>query len=223
MNQTDMFIRIVEAGTTPMAPNKDGLFNANQVAVLADKRNCLIEKAGEYGIDIKFPVGDGKWTSKTITATDKELWHPINIFRSCRESAGKPHYDGRTKAKLKNPGNLNEALIAEILGADGVKPYLSRHAQKSIDGEVFGEPGDWTWTMLHVITARKGGHGPTQEYRRALRSLDDAGLIRLQLGTRMGFGTATFEWMPLAYLAAPEKPKMPSVDSDYLCDIMALS
>ena len=40
--------------------------------------------------------------------------------------------------------------------------------------------------------------------RRAVRALEDAGLMRIKLGPRGGMATAKFEWLPRAYLA-PER------------------
>jgi hypothetical protein len=94
-------------------------------------------------------------------ATDKGLWHPVNIFRACREAAGQPHYEiDYGKAKIKNPGNLNEVLIAQIIGSDGVRPYLSRPTKyftdhrvtDTTDGETIekfkGQIGGWTFPMF---------------------------------------------------------------------------
>lgn len=132
--QTEMFIRLVLLGGIPMEPNEHGLFTVKQVAVLASKRGCRIHEAGDFVIEIEHPgQGRGKWTRATITAHDRGLWPPVNIFRACREAAGQPHYGvNQATAKIKNPGNLDEVRIAEIVGADGVRPYLSRPGQYEI-------------------------------------------------------------------------------------------
>jgi hypothetical protein len=46
------------------------------------------------------------------------------------------------------------------------------------------------------------------DYRRVDRILDDAGLLKLTTGPRGGFGTATFEWFPLAFLQPIERPAL---------------
>jgi hypothetical protein len=237
MDQTEMFNRIAIRGDVPMAPNQHGLFNVEQVAVLAYKRGCSIKKAGHYAIELKcIPLRQYEWSYATITATDKELWHPVNIFRACREAAGKPYYEVDVKAaKITNPRNLNEVLIAQILAADGVKPYLSQRMEHDVchyeqipefwQGpantlfkkhvrakfpESFGQMkvkavrGDWTKSMTCVMCQRRDAS--SSEYRRALYALSEGGLIDLKLGNRQGIGTATFEWMPLAYLTAVEAP-----------------
>jgi hypothetical protein len=255
--QTEMFIRLVGLGGIPMSRNANGLFIVDQVAVLASKRGCLIHKAGDYSIEIKHPGKlKGQFTNASIMATDKGLWHPVAIFRACREAAGQPHHEiDYAKAKIKNPGNLDEVLIAEIIGADGVRAYLSRPGQYRFDelgihrppnvvdlrdlrnafGHLMfddlprGEVGSWTWPMLNIVSVSHVNYGrqpynpgKSHHYRRAIRALDDAGLLKLTVGARGSFGTATFEWLPAAYLAV-EAPKLDHADSEYLTDLMALS
>jgi len=253
--QTEMFLRLVELGEIPMEPNVNGLFTVDQVAVLASKRDCLIHKAGHYTIEIKHPGKlKGQFTNASIMAHDKGLWHPVNIFRACREAARQPHYEiDYAKAKIKNPGNLDEVRIASVIGADGVRPYLSgtgqyrtgtfnemvlrptNGAQRIPRGVIITVGGDelktakaggWTWPMAAIMMRDAIGQlnnaGKSYKYRRALRALDDAGLLKLTLGPRGGFGTATFEWLPAAYLAV-EAPKLDHADSEYLSDLMAVS
>jgi hypothetical protein len=253
--QTEIFTRLALSGTVPMTPNEHGLFTVDQVAVLASKRACSIHKAGDYSIEIKHP---GKltteWKHAKIMATDKGLWHPVQIFRGCREAAGKPSYEvNQATAKIKNPGGLNEVLIAEIIGADGVRPYLSRPSQYWVhenggqyhtpptgqmrqliaagyagvgeNGMGRADAGNWTWPMLAIMLHVPSDlAGKSYDYRRAVRTLEDAGLINLTLGARGGFGTAWFEWYPRAYLQPIErKETLHHADSEFLTDLMAVS
>jgi hypothetical protein len=252
--QTEMFIRLVGLGDIPMRPNANGLFTVDQVALLASKRGCLIHKAGDYSIEIKHPGKlKGQFTNASIMATDKGLWHPVAIFRACREAAGQPHYEvDCAKAKIRNLNNLNEVLIAQIIGADGVRAYLSRPGQYEVEHKNNGQfaqyhnplhaadivlrdvfvamgnttpkavAGDWTWPMFCIMHRTIQGAGRSYDYRRAVRTLDDAGLLKLTVGPRGGFGTATFEWLPPAYLAV-EAPKLDHADSEFLTDLMAVS
>jgi hypothetical protein len=263
------------------------LFTVGQVAVLASKRGCSIKKAGDYAIELQCRVsgalkgltpfspdelavvskmwgpgsaaaaGSGEWSYASIMAHDKGLWHPVSIFRACREAAGQPHYEvNQSTAKIKNPGGLNEVLIAQIVGADGVRPYLSKqgkyhfkagengHGQYhnpadavalhmfingydvAFDYEVpKAETGAWTWPLFAIMCGASGqlrGAGRSYDYRRAVRTLDDAGLLKLTVGPRGGFGTATFQWLPAAYLAV-EAPKLDHADAEFLTDLMAVS
>jgi hypothetical protein len=253
--QTEMFIRLVLLGEIPMAPNANGLFTVDQVAALASKRGCSIHKAGDITIEIKHPgQGRGQWKHASIIAHDRGLWHPVNIFRACRQAARQPHYEiDYAKAKIKNPDNLDEVRIAQVVGADGVRPYLSRPSKYSSDDFGVVEParngvvravwtpgagpvqnieipnadaGNWTWPMLCIMAADRGAAagGKSSDYRRALRALDDAGLLKLTVGPRGGFGTATFEWLPLAFLQPIERPapELDPVDVEALNELAAV-
>jgi hypothetical protein len=187
-------------------------------------------------------------------ATDRGLWSPVNIFRACREAPGQPHYEiAYAKAKIKNPGGLDEIWIAEIIGADGVRRYLSRPGQYEVEHRDNGQfamyhnplhandhlikeafvamgnttpkaaTGDWTWPMFCIMHRTIKGAGKSYEYRRAIRALDDAGVLKLIIGPRGGFGTATFKWLPLAYLVLIErKQTLDPVDDEALADLGAL-
>jgi hypothetical protein len=254
--QTEMFVRLVELGDVPMAANANGLFTVEQVAVLASTRGCVIHKAGDYAIEIKFPGKHrGQWTHAAIMATDRGLWHPVKIFRACREAAGQPHYEiDYARAKIRNLNNLDEIRIAEIIGADGVRAYLSRPGQYEVEHKDNGQfaqyhnplhgadiialrevfvtmgnttpkavAGDWTWPMFCIMHRTIKGAGRSYDYRRAVRALNDAGLLKLTVGPRGGFGTATFGWLRLAYLAPIEAPKLDPVDGEFLTELMAAS
>jgi hypothetical protein len=216
--QTEMFLRLVELGEVPMAPNANGLFTVDQVAALASKRGCSIHKAGDITIEIKHPgQGRGQWKHAKIMATDRGLWHPVQIFRACREANGKPHYEvDSAKTKIQNPGGLNEMLIAQILAADGVKPYLTRrtehivcHAERANDFWA-AEPADnfQRYIRSHFpghcgdirVMALPGDYSwsmirilfrlrrafESSECRRALYALSEAGLINLTFQHRFG-------------------------------------
>jgi hypothetical protein len=60
------------------------------------------------------------------------------------------------------------------------------------------------------------------QYCRPNDTLDDAGLLKLTVGQRGGFETATFQWLPAAYLAV-SAPKLDHADAEYLSDLMAVS
>jgi hypothetical protein len=234
--QLAMFKRIADGD---FRPNENGLFDIAQVAHLVTKRGCRIIDAGDYSCDIHRGLYRPKIGEKRVTASimahDKGLWHPVNIFRACRQAAGQPHYEiDYGRARIKNPGGLNEVLIAQVVGADGVRPYLSRPSRyftdqritDTTDGDTIetfkGPVGGWTFPMFSLFNPWVNQRGKSCDYRRAVRALDDAGLLKLTVGPRGGFGTATFEWLPAAYLAV-EAPKLDHADSEFLTDLMAVS
>jgi hypothetical protein len=230
------------------------LFTIDQVAHLAAKRGCNTYDKDAYGCT----VARGK-KSETIMATDAHLWSPVKIFRGCREVVGQPSYEiDYAKAKIKNPGNLDEVRIAEIIGADGVRPYLSRPGQYNFKAGENGqgqyhnpadavalhmvvnsygvtfdhavpkaETGAWTWPLFAIMCGASGqlrDAGKSYDYRRAVRALDDAGLLKLTVGPRGGFGTAKFEWLPLAYLQPIErKQEMAAADAEALAAFEAIA
>jgi hypothetical protein len=250
--QLAMFKRIADGD---FRPNENGLFDIAQVAHLVAKRDCKVIDVGDYSCTIGCSKNKTKWQLRTVSivAQDRGLWHPVNIFRACREAAGRPHYEiDYAKAKIRNLNNLNEVLIAEIIGADGVRAYLSRPGQYEVEHKDNGQfaqyhnplpaadidlremfvamgnttpkavAGDWTWPMFCIMHRTIKGAGKSYDYRRAVRALDDAGLLKLTVGPRGGFGTATFKWLLAAYLVTVERP-LANADSDCLCDVMAVS
>jgi hypothetical protein len=243
--QTEMFIRRALTGDVQMTPNKDGLFTADQVAVLVAKRYCNIHMVEDYRIDIKCKVR-GEWMPAKIMATDKGLWSPIEIFRACTEAAGKKIYIVGPDAKISNPFRddlrLNECMIASVVGAAGVNPYLTRAAQYQVchrEGiaefwqgpkenlfqahirdrfpEYFGQirvkAAAGDWTLpMLMVMCQSRKAAKSSDYRKALYALSEAGLIKLTMGGRYGIGTATFDWLEPAYLAP--RPRFDAVEDE---------
>jgi hypothetical protein len=78
-----------------------------------------------------------------------------------------------------------------------VRPYLSK---KGKWGVLAGNP---TWAFMCVLNMPDDWKAKTGDYdvRRGLRALEDAGLVRIELGPRGGMATARVEWLPRAFLA----------------------
>jgi hypothetical protein len=246
--QTEIsFIRLVEAGGVPMAPDANGLFTVDQVAVLAAKRWCNIHKVEDYAIEIKCKVR-GEWKSDRIDATQKGLWLPVEIFTACTKAAGKKVYvvdlNREFSNPLRNDRPLNEGLIASIVGAAGVNPYLTRAAKYPVC-HLEGVPEFWQgpiknlfqahirdqfreffghtvvkaaagdWTLpMLMVMCQSRNAARSSDYRKSLYALNEAGLIELTMGGRHGIGTATFEWTELAYLQP--RQRLDSADLDAL-------
>jgi hypothetical protein len=62
------------------------------------------------------------------------------------------------------------------------------------------------------------GSGKSYDYRRAVRTLEASGLIKRALGPRGSFETATYEWLPLAFLPPPT-PTHDSADAQALAEM----
>jgi hypothetical protein len=77
--------------------------------------------------------------------------------------------------------------IANIAGADGLRPYLSKRAGP-------------TWAFKSVLlSASPAQVDQSYHWRRAVRALEDFGLLSIKLGPRRGLATATLTWTPRAY------------------------
>ncbi|MHC2576572.1 hypothetical protein ACVI1J_001716 [Bradyrhizobium diazoefficiens] len=204
-------------------PDADGLFDAEGVAIICDRRQCHFEVAGELFGTVQF-----KEASVPLTAIAPGRWDPVAALSACTKAHGNRAYEvDYAAAKPTNPGGLDEIGIARVVGADGLRPYLSKKGRyfeaaygvwapverplETEQGfrEAFrvsaGKP-TWAFRKLFDGFAPDGRHRFTGDYRvrRALRGLEDAGLVRIELGPRGGMATAKVTWLPRAYLA-PER------------------
>jgi hypothetical protein len=121
------------------------------------------------------------------------------------------------KSCPENPSGLDELRIAGIVGADGIRPYRSRH------GGTRTCAFQWVLEISDPETAERAARARlTSDYsvRRALRALEDAGLVRIELGPRGGMATAKVEWLPRTFLAAGS---FAHADEEALAEIGALA
>lgn len=204
---------------SPPVPDTDGLFDAEGVAVICGRRQCHFEVAGELFGTVQF-----RETRVPLTAIAPGKWDPIAILSACtRAHGGKVFEVDYATAKPTNPGGLDELRIAAVLGADGLRPYLSKTARYFEGDHGLWAPvrnpaetelvsfrrataGKPTWAFKCVINMPDDGVPKAGGYslRRALRALEDAGLMSIQLGPRGGMATARCTWTARAFLA-PER------------------
>lgn len=210
----------------PPVPDADGLFDVDGVAIICGRRQCAVEPDGELFATVQFNE-----TKIKVTAIAPGRWDPVAILSACTKAHGNRVYavDYET-AKPTNPNGLDELRIARVVGADGIRPYLSRKSRyaglegDSVRGPLIMPPrqhvlpdtlrqvlpGHMTWSFRCVMQKDYGPDGHwlprTSDYnvRRALRALEDAGLVHIELGPRGGMATAKVTWLPRAYLA-PER------------------
>jgi hypothetical protein len=74
------------------------------------------------------------------------------------------------------------------------------------DNIPFAAPGDPTWAFLQMMRAvGSDSCGPINSYevRRAIRAVEDAGLVRIVPGSRGGFTKAVITWTERAHLPPP--------------------
>jgi hypothetical protein len=193
---------------SPPVPDQDGFFDAAGVVVICGRRQCDVEFSGEFAATVARDADDKKIP---LTAIAPGRWDPVSILSACtishnnRVSKVNPH-----KARFTNPSGLDELKIASIVGADGVVPYRLR-------GFAYVGPkaGDATYAFEQIVFAEQKNTG-NYSVRRALRALEDVGLVSIKLGSRGGMATAKFTWTPLAYLPAPTLRQTPTAYDDEL-------
>lgn len=184
--------------SSPPQPDRDGLFDADGVTIIAGRRQCAVEVAGDLFVDIQF-----KETKIRVTAIAPGRWDAVAVLSACTRAHGNRAYEvDYATAKPTNPNGLDELRIAAIVAADGLRPFLSKR------------PSAATWAFRKVTDAwsspkfgfreyPNGCHSLMRDYRvrRAMRALEDAGLVHIELGPRGGMATAKVTWLPRAYLA----------------------
>jgi hypothetical protein len=165
------------------------------------------------------------------------LWDPVSIVSACTRARGLQVFEvDRSTAKPKNEGRLDEIKIARICGADGLRPYLSRKSNLiQRNAENFappnlgvmvarGVPGGQTWSFQQVLWSERNDDARANSYawRKAVRTLQDVGLLDVTPGPRSGLVRAVCRWTPLAYL--PEIAPAPMEihpDDDHALDCLA--
>ena len=225
---------------SPPVPDADGLFDADGVYVICRRRQCSFDFASDL-------LGHVQYKEKRIqlVAIAPGRWDPAAILSACTRPHGNKVYEVDTEtAKTKNWGGLDEIKIARIVGANGVRPYLSRsgkHRRAENGDQImlqrpeaqlsagyirvdntpapYATAGNPTWSFLQVL-APANAFAPKVNYavRSSLRALEDAGLLQIILGSRGGMATAKFRWKERAYLP---KPDFSLYDQDALAQIAA--
>jgi len=202
----------------PPQPDANGLFDACDVDVICGRRQCYFEAASDLFGTVQFQE-----THVPLTAIAPGKWDPVSILSACTKAHGNRVYEvDYATAKPTNPGGIDELRIAAVVGADGIRPYLSKKSRyfeaqwgavKPVERPVEAErdyrnfrramAGSPTWAFRNLLSPQSLR---TSDYnvRRALRALEDAGLVRIELGPRGGMAAAKVEWLPRAYLV-PER------------------
>jgi hypothetical protein len=184
----------------PPRLDADGLFDANGVAVICGRRQCHFEPATELFGTVQF-----KDAKVTLTTIAPGRWDPVAVLAACTRAHGNRVYEvDYATAKPTNPFGIDELRIARVVGADGTRPYLSRrprrHYRDAEDATRNAFAGQATWAFMNVICTEQK-NASRYHVRRALRALEDVGLMHIELGPRGGMATAKCTWLPRAYLA----------------------
>jgi hypothetical protein len=203
----------------PPQPDADGLFDIEGVTIICGRRQCAVEPAGDLFANVQF-----KETKVRLTAIAPGRWDPVAILSACTKAHGNRVYAiDHDKAKPANLNRLDEIKIAAVVGADGVRPYLSKKSRYSEGAAGVVTPverpaeaeghynvlrraaaGKPTWAFRSLVFDIRGPRTSDYRVRRALRALEDVGLVRIELGPRGGMATAKVTWLPRAYLPQPD-------------------
>lgn len=187
----------------PPAPDADGLFDARGVDIICGRRQCYFDVAGDLFGHVQFQE-----TRIPLTAIAPGLWDPIAVLSACTRAHGNRVYEvNNDMAKPTNPDGIDELRIARVVGAAGIRPYLSRRGRYNYtdeqDAARNAHAGMPTWPFELIITSCKDS-GRDYRVRLSLRALEDVGLVQIELGPRGGMATAKVTWTSRAYLA-PER------------------
>lgn len=226
----------------PPTPDQDGFFDAAGVVEICGRRQCIAEFSGEVAAIVQFKekkipltaIAPGRWDPVSI------------LSACTRARGSHAFLVNSGTARPMNQGGLDELKIARVVAADGLKPYLTKPGQHCLqqadhggyvvgrprplrmpegfeggmwldDGRVASAPGNPTRAFLQVLFLQTTlAHKQSYSFRRAMRALEDVGLVRIKLGPRGGMATAIFAWTGRAYLPAPTLQQVATAHDDDL-------
>lgn len=102
-------------------PDENGLFDSAGVTEIAGRRQCVVTIHTDLLLTVtaKAPI--------SLVAIQPGKWDPVSILSACTRAQGRRAYEVEEgTAKPTNPNGIDEIRIARIVGADGVRPYLTR-------------------------------------------------------------------------------------------------
>lgn len=185
----------------PPQPDRDGLFNADGVAVICGRRECAFEPVSELFGDVRF-----KDTKITLTAIAPGRWEHVSVLAACtRACVGMVYKVDHDRSNPANAGGLDEIRIARLVGACGVQTYMPARGQYRIDRNsrtVVAIAGKPTRAFDQILRAPTFRYQNNRSARMGLLALEEAGLIHIKRGKRGGMRKCT--WTARAYLA-PER------------------
>jgi hypothetical protein len=238
----------VRKKNAPPEPDDDWLFDAAGVTDICGRRQCTVQFKSELIAEVSGsaykraaanPTTPAKMPDPImLTATKPGRWHPVDILAACTKANVGRVYDVPANAVVSNPpvgdgDRLDEVKIARVVGADGLRPYLSKRGKQDWPGAAPGMP-TWTFRCLLFIkkysdygtrrALREPESGTTRQRsisdygtRRALRALEDVGLVNIKLGPRGRRSTARVTWTKRAMLPT----QLSLYDHDAISEIAA--
>lgn len=193
----------VRAENPPPALDEDGLFNASSATEMAGRRQCTVT----VNTDLLLTVA--ATSSIDVVALAPARWEPLSILAACTRAHGRQAFEvDEETAKPENHKGLYEIRIARVAGADGLRPYLTRDGRYEIDDEK-AKRGMPTFAFQSLIAL-----DDRENYlvRRALRALEDVGLVQIRSRHPGGMASAEITWTDRAYLSRPTPPALDEED-----------
>jgi hypothetical protein len=199
------------------------LIEFGEVHRIAKYRDCSAVRGDEHKCEIV-----RKSRSVNCYVSKPNLWRPIAVFKACQEAAGKkPVEVGEVPKDLNTTTHgLDEALIAEALAADGIRPYWRGLRTMPFEA-VIRCAGDPTKAIRRLMvsddpTDRVYPPGATLAFsdthpsvRLAARAVVDAGLAILEFGPRGGWSRARVIWNDEMYV----QQRMSAAEDDAIGDL----
>ncbi len=111
----------VRAKNPPPQPDENGLFDFVGVIEIAGRRQCVVTIHSDLLLTVtaKAPI--------PLVAIQPGKWDPVSILSACTRAQDRQAFEvDESTAKLTNPNGIDEIRIARIVGADGLRPYLTR-------------------------------------------------------------------------------------------------
>lgn len=208
------------------------LIDWNAAEKLVRERGCIPGKPSGRHFKIAGAIRRGKLTGgRIVTCTESraDMWHPVNVFRACREALGeKPIENWKAPKDIDTAAyGLDEEMIAEAIAADGIRPYWQGRRTLSLESllRCVGDPADYAGGQALVISNdpeadahvyppgrhRRIAWADTRpEVRRAATAVADAGLAVLRMGPRGGWSRAELFWRSAARIGG--RPTRAEVD-----------
>jgi hypothetical protein len=182
----------LRAENPPPTLDADGLFTPASVIEFAGRRQCTVMVQSDLVLTVTAKA------ATSVVAFAPGRWDPVSILAACTRAQEREAFEvDESTAEPENLNGLYEIRIARVVAADGLRPYLIRTGKYEIDDEL-AQRGMQTLAFLSLLS------GQGREYyvvRRALRALEDVGLVVIKPGQHGGMSSAEITWTDSAYIS----------------------
>lgn len=108
-------------------PDSDGLFDVTGVAWIAGRRRCAVSVQSDLVLTVVAKA------AIQLVAIAPGRWDPVAILTACTTAQGRRAFEVDVDtARIENRDGLDEVKIARIVGADGLRAYLSKRGKYGV-------------------------------------------------------------------------------------------